>query len=82
MRTRPHSRLELRVRVRPDDVPIPCVHSGESLHGFDGLLKREDVKVGGEVCRIDNVCCEGARAGLRNLGGIDLVNSTRPMKKN
>jgi hypothetical protein len=69
-RTRPHSCLELRVRVRvherwggANDVPVPAVHSGELLHGFDGLLKREDVKVSGEVCRIDNVYCEGTGAG-------------------
>ena len=54
--TRPHIRLELRVRARvrqrrggPDDVPISCLQSDEALHRFDGLFEGEDVKVGGEV---------------------------------
>jgi hypothetical protein len=50
-RTRPHSRLELRVRVCVhelwgglDDVPIPGMHDGESLHGFGDFIEGEDVK--------------------------------------
>ena len=66
--TRPHIRLELRVRARvrqrrggPDDVPVPGVHSDEALHRFDGFFEGEDVKVGGEECRVDGRCCEGVR---------------------
>jgi hypothetical protein len=30
-------------------VPVPGVHSGESLQGFDGFFEDEGVKVGGVV---------------------------------
>ena len=66
--TCPHIRLELRVRARvhqrrggPDDVPVPGVHSYKALHRFDGFFESEDVKVGGEECRVDGRCCEGVR---------------------
>lgn len=76
--TRPHIRLELRVRARirqrlggPDDVPVPGVHSEEALHRFDGFFEGEDVKVGGEECRVDGRCCEGVRG--YQLDGAALV---------